>query len=60
MRPIRKAKMENKQEFPLWLPGLKIWRCCNLWHRPAAVAPIQPLAWECPYAIGAEVKRKKK
>ena len=24
-----------------------------LWHRPATVAPIQPLAWEPPYAAGA-------
>ena len=24
-----------------------------LWYRPAAVAPIQPLAWEPPYATGA-------
>ena len=26
-----------------------------LWHRPAAEAPIRPLAWELPYA-----KKKKK
>jgi len=24
-----------------------------LWHRPVATAPIQPLAWEPPYAAGA-------
>ena len=24
-----------------------------LWHRPAAMAPIRPLAWEPPYAMGA-------
>ena len=24
-----------------------------LWRRPAATAPIQPLAWEPPYATGA-------
>jgi len=23
-----------------------------LWHRPAATAPIRPLAWEPPYAVG--------
>jgi len=28
-----------------------------LWHRPAATAPIQPLAWELPYAAGAALKR---
>ena len=30
-----------------------------LWHRPAVVAPIRPLAWEPPYAPGAALKRKK-
>ena len=30
-----------------------------LWCRPAAVAPIGPLAWEPPYASGAALKRKK-
>ena len=34
-----------------------------LWHRPAATAPLQPLAWEPPYAAGAAqemAKRQKK
>ena len=31
-----------------------------LWHRPAAEAPIRPLAWELPYAIGAALKSKSK
>ena len=30
-----------------------------LWRRPAAVVPIQPLAWELPYAAGAALKSKK-
>ena len=30
-----------------------------LWCRPAIVAPIQPLAWEPPYAVGAALKRQK-
>ena len=30
-----------------------------LWHRPAAIAPIRPLAWEPPYAAGAALKKKK-
>ena len=30
-----------------------------LWYRPAAVAPIQPLAWEPPYATGAPPPPKK-
>ena len=28
-----------------------------LWSRPAAVAPIQPLAWEPPCAVGAALKK---
>ena len=31
-----------------------------LWCRLATVTPIQPLAWELPYAIGAALKKKKK
>ena len=32
-----------------------------LWCRPASVAPIRPLAWETPYAVGeAQKKREKK
>ncbi len=31
-----------------------------LWRRPAAVAPIQPLAWELSHATGAALKSKKK
>ena len=29
----------------------------ELWHRLAAAALIQPLAWELPYASGATLKR---
>ena len=29
-----------------------------LWHRPAAVASIQPLAWEPPCAVAAALKKK--
>ena len=31
-----------------------------LWCRPAATAPIQSLAWEPPYAMGAALNRPKK
>ena len=31
-----------------------------LWHKAAAVAPIQPLAQELPYATGAVFKKKNK
>ena len=30
-----------------------------LWYRPAAAAPIQPLAWELPYAESVALKRHK-
>ena len=35
-----------------------VWRW--LWHRPAAIAPIQPLAWERPYAAKSSPKKQKK
>ena len=31
-----------------------------LWHRPATVALILPLAWEPPYATDVALKRQKK
>ena len=31
-----------------------------LWHKLAAVAPIQPLAWERPYATGVALNSKTK
>ena len=40
----------------MWLGSGILW----LWHRPAAVALIRPLAWELPYAVGAALKKKKK
>ena len=29
-----------------------------LWHRPMAAAPIRPLAWEPPYAVGVTPPKK--
>ena len=44
------------------IPGLALWvkdpELPWLWHRLAAVAPIQPLAWELPYATRVTLKRK--
>ena len=34
----------------------QIWGCCG---RPVATAPIQPLAYEAPYAAGVALKRQK-
>ena len=31
-----------------------------LWRRPVATAPIQPLAWEPPYAAGVALEKAKK
>ena len=31
-----------------------------LWYRPVAIAPIQPLAWEPPYATGTALKTNQK
>ena len=57
------------------LSELRIWHCLELWcrsltssdlallwlwHRPAAAALIQPLAWEPPYAVSAAIKKAKK
>ena len=31
-----------------------------LWRRPAATAPIRPLAWEHPYAMGLALEKVKR
>ena len=31
-----------------------------LWRRPGATAPIQPLAWEPPYAAGMALEKAKR
>ena len=31
-----------------------------LWGRPAATAPIRPLTWEPPYAMGVALKKQKR
>ena len=56
---------------PGLLSELRIWHCLELWcrsqtwhrpsllwlwHRPVATAPIRPLAWEPPYAVGAALE----
>ena len=54
------------------LGGLSIWLCGELWCRSqtwlgsrvavavAATAPIQPLAWESPYAAGVALKKRER
>ena len=31
-----------------------IWCCCGCWCRPAATAPIRPIAWEPPHAADVD------
>ena len=46
------------------LPGFAQWvkdpMLLWLWCRPVAIAPIRPLAWELPYALGVAQKKQKK
>ena len=42
------------------LSGLRIQRGCELLLRPVATAPIGPLAWELPYAMGAGLEKGKR
>ena len=46
------------------IPGLAQWvkdlALLWLWHRLAATAPIRPLAWEPPYAMGADLEKAKR
>ena len=60
-KQIRSASVRWQVRSPASLRGLRTRRCRELRWRPAAVAPIQPLAWEPPpYAEGAALKNKKK
>ena len=48
--PVSRGVGSRRGLDPAWL-----W----LWCRPAAIAPIGPLTWEPPYAMGVALKRKK-
>ena len=54
-----------------WVKGSRVAVSCGcrrgldvallwLWCRPAAAAPIRPLAWEPPYAVGVALNRQNK
>ena len=66
---------EDAGSIPSFAQRLRIWRCLELWYRlqqglnavllwlwrrPAAIAPIGPLAWEPPHASCSALKRPKK
>ena len=44
----------------LWCRSRAQLRSCVAMARPAAIAPMSPLDWEPPYAMGAALKRPKK
>ena len=41
------------------LDPMLLWLWLWLWYRPVATAPIRPLAWESPYAVGVALKKQK-
>ena len=55
------AKKQNKQtNLTVAFHVLPYEVLLQLWCRLAAAAPIQPLAWEPPYATGAALKKRQK
>ena len=51
VKQIQLVSMRMRVPSLALLTGWGIWHCSQLWHRPAAAAPIQPVAWELPYAV---------
>ena len=43
----------------MWLGSAVAVAVLWLWHRPAATAPIRPLAWVPPHAAGAALDKAK-
>ena len=44
----------------MWVWSLALLGRLGIWHRPVAVAQIQPLSWKLPYAMGVALKRKER
>ena len=65
---VAQRKLIRLGTMRLWvggsIPGLAQWvkdpALLWLWYRPAATAPIRPLALEPPYASGAALEKTKK
>ena len=72
MNPTRNHEVADSiSDFAQWVGESSIAMSCGvgrrrgldlvllwLWHRPAAKAPIGPLAWELPYATSVALKKK--
>ena len=50
------ASMRTQVRSLALLSGLRIQHCHELWCRPAATAPLWPLAWKAPYATRVALK----
>ena len=49
---------EDVGSIPGLASGLRKGHCCELQGGSTATAPIRPLAWEPPYAVGKALKRQ--
>jgi len=56
---VAQVAAEAQVQSPVWHSGLKFPVLPQLWHRPAAAAWIQSLAWKLPYALGVAIKKKR-